>query len=147
MLGADVVVAERERLAQRELEHLLRARRERDLARRDLVALADDARHLGAHLLDGDVEALEHARGEPFLLAQQAEQDVLGADVVVLEGAGLVLGEDDDLSGRSVKRSNNAYVLSSTAVPMVADASGVVLSERVPGVSVSETPFMSLEAL
>src|SRR5205823_10344946 len=47
VLGADVVVAERERLAQRELEHLLRARRERDLARSDLVTLADDACDLG----------------------------------------------------------------------------------------------------
>ena len=34
VLGADVVVAELQRLAQRELEHLLRARRERDVARR-----------------------------------------------------------------------------------------------------------------
>jgi hypothetical protein len=92
-------VAERERLAQRELEHLLRARGERDLARRDLVALADDPRDLGADFLDGDVERLEDTCGEPLLLAQQAEQDVLRADVVVLERARLVLGEDDDLAG------------------------------------------------
>ena len=98
VLGADVVVAERERLAQRQLEHLLRARRERDLARRDLVALADDPRDLRAHLLDGDVERLEDARRETLLLAQQPEQDVLGADVVVLQRASLVLGEDDDLA-------------------------------------------------
>ena len=98
MLGADVVVAEGERLAQRQLQHLLRARRERDLARRDLVALADDAGDLRAHLLDRDVERLEHARRKSLLLAQQAEQDVLRADVVVLEGAGLVLREDDDLA-------------------------------------------------
>ena len=99
VLGADVVVAERERLAQRELEHLLRARRERDLPARDLVALADDPRDLRAHLLDGDVERLEHARGETFLFAQQPEQDVLGADVVVLQRPGLVLCENDDLAG------------------------------------------------
>ena len=99
VLGADVVVAERERLAQRELEHLLRARRERDLTGRDLVALADDAGHLGAHLLDGDVELLEHARGKALLLAQQAEQDVLRADVVVLQRPCFVLREDDDLPG------------------------------------------------
>ena len=98
VLGADVVVAERQRLAQRELEHLLRARRERDLAGRDLVALADDARDLRAHLLDGDVERLEHPRGETFFLAQQAEQDVLGADVVVLQRPRLVLRENDDLA-------------------------------------------------
>ena len=98
VLGADVVVAERERLAQRQLEDLLGARRERDLPRRHLVALADDAGDLRAHLLDRDVERLEHARGEALLLAQEPEQDVLGADVVVLERPGLVLGEDDDLA-------------------------------------------------
>src|SRR5439155_5584100 len=48
---------------------------------------------------DGDVERLENARGETFLLTEEAEEDVLGADVVVLEGAGLVLGEDDNLPG------------------------------------------------
>ena len=99
VLGADVVVAERERLAQRELEHLLRARRERDLPGGDLLAGADDADDLGADALHGDVERLEHARGETLLLAEQAEQDVLGADVVVLEDAGLLLGEDDHLAG------------------------------------------------
>ena len=99
VLGADVVVAERQRLAQRELEHLLGARRERDLAGRDLVALADDARDLRAHLFHGDVERLEDAGSEALLLAEQAEQDVLGADVVVLQRACLVLGENDDLPG------------------------------------------------
>ena len=98
MLGADVVVAERERLAQRELEDLLGPGRERDLAGRDFVALADDAGHLGTHLFDRDLKGIKDARGEAFLFAQQPEQDVLGADVVVLERAGLVLCEDDDLA-------------------------------------------------
>src|SRR4029079_14702366 len=44
VLGADVVVTEGQRLAQRELQDLLRARRERDLPGRDLVALTDDVR-------------------------------------------------------------------------------------------------------
>jgi hypothetical protein len=99
VLGADVVVTKRERLAQRELEHLLRARRERNLARGHLVALADDAGDLRAHLLDRDVQRLEDACSQTLLLAEQAEQDVLRADVVVLQGAGLVLGENDDLPG------------------------------------------------
>ena len=42
VLGADVVVAELQRLAQRELEDLLGARREGDVAGRCLLALADD---------------------------------------------------------------------------------------------------------
>ena len=103
VLGADVVVAERERLAQRELEHLLRARRERDLPGGDLVTLADDAGDLGAHLLDRDVERLEHARGETLLLAKEPEQDVLGADVVVLQRPRFVLGKNDHLAGSLCK--------------------------------------------
>ena len=99
VLGADVVVTERECFAQCELQHLLGARRERDLTRRHLVALTDDAGDLGAHLLHGDVERLEDARGETLFLPEEAEEDVLRPDVVVLERACLVLGEDDDLSG------------------------------------------------
>ena len=91
-------MAERERLAQRQFEDLLGTRRERDLTRRDLIALADDAGHLGTHFLDRDFEGIEYARGETFLFAQQPEQDVLRADVVVLERAGLVLCKDDDLA-------------------------------------------------
>src|SRR6266508_281017 len=97
VLGADVVVPQREGLAQRELENLLRARRERDLARGDLVALADDPRDLRAHFFHRDVEAFEHPRRQALLFAQQAEQDVLRADVVVLQRPRLILREDDDL--------------------------------------------------
>ena len=99
VLGADVVVPQAERLAQRELEHLLGARRERDLPGGDLLAGADDAHDLRAHALDGDVQALQHPRGKALLLAQQPEQNVLGADVVVLERARLLLRENDHLPG------------------------------------------------
>ena len=56
VFGADVVVAQRKRLAKCELEHLLRTRRERNLAGGDLFTGADDAHDLGAHALDGDVQ-------------------------------------------------------------------------------------------
>ena len=101
VLGPDVVVAELERLAQRELEHLLGAGRERDVARRRLAAVADDLFHLGAHGLERDAERLERLGGDSFALVDQAEQDVLGPDVVVVEQARFLLGEDDDPS-RSV---------------------------------------------
>jgi len=70
--------------------------RERSLVRGHLAALADDPRHLRAHLLDRDVERGKHASGQPLLLTQQSQEDVLGADVTVLERARLDLGEDDD---------------------------------------------------
>ena len=96
---ADVVVAERKRLAKGELEHLLRARRERDLAGGDLLTGADDAHDLRAHALDGDVQRLENPCGQALFLAEQPEQDVLRPDVVVLELPRLFLSKDDDLAG------------------------------------------------
>ncbi len=120
VLGADVVVAERERLAERQLEDLLGARGERDLAGGDLLAGADDADDLGAHALDSDVERLEDAGGEALLLAEQAEQDVLGADVVVLERPRLFLREDDYLPGplcESLKHLSTASACFSCSGP------------------------------
>src|SRR5206468_1266367 len=72
VLRPDVVVSEREGLAEGKLEHLLGARREGDLSRRHLIALADDARDLGAHLLDRDVETLQGPSGQAFLFAEEA---------------------------------------------------------------------------
>ena len=99
VLGADVVVAELQRLAQRELEHLLGARRERDVAGRLLLTLADDVLDLLAHGVERDAERLERLGGDTLTLMDQPEQDVLGADVVVVEHLGLFLGQDDDATG------------------------------------------------
>src|SRR6478609_9987630 len=91
-------MAQRQRLAQRQLQHLLRTRREGDLARGHLLAGADNADNLGAHALHGDVQGLEDACGKALLLTEEAEEDVLGPDVVVLERPRLLLGEDDHLT-------------------------------------------------
>src|SRR5690606_28101647 len=95
VLGADVVVAELQRLAERQLEHLLGARGERDVTDRGLLALADDVLHLLPHRVEGDVEGLHRLRGDALALVDQPEQDVLGADVVVVEHPRFFLREDD----------------------------------------------------
>jgi len=77
-----------------------------ELPRGDLFARADDADHLGADALDRDLQRLEHARGETFLFAQQAEQDVLCPDVVVLERPCLSCARTTTWRARSVNRSN-----------------------------------------
>ena len=66
---------------------------------RGLLALADDLLDLGAHGLQRDVEALQRLGGDALALVDQAEQDVLGADVVVGEHAGLFLGQHDHPAG------------------------------------------------
>src|SRR5579859_962902 len=98
VLGPDVVVAQAQSLPQRQLEHLLGPGRERDLARGDLLTGADDPDDLRPDALDGDVQRLQHPRGQTLLLAEQPQQDVLSADVVVLERAGLFLGQYDYLT-------------------------------------------------
>ena len=99
VLGTDVVMAQRQRLPKRQLQHLLRARREGNLARRDLLARADDPDNLGAHTLHGDVQGLEDPRGEALLLTEETKEDVLGPDVIVLERPRLLLREDDHETG------------------------------------------------
>jgi hypothetical protein len=46
-----------------------------------------------------DAHGLERPRGDALALVDQAEQDVLGADVVVVEHPRLFLGVDDHPSG------------------------------------------------
>ena len=96
VLGADVVVAELQRLAQRQLEDLLRTRRERDVARRRRAALTDDLLDLAAHGLERDAERLEGLGGDALALVDQPEQDVLGADVAVVQQTGFFLREHHD---------------------------------------------------
>ena len=50
-------------------------------------------------LLEVHAEGLEHAGGDALALADEAEEQVLGADVVVVETASFVDGELDDLLG------------------------------------------------
>src|SRR5690606_989217 len=99
VLGADVAVAELQRVAQAPREQLLGARGEGDVAGRLLLALADDVLHLLAHRVERDAERLERLGGNALTLVDEAEQDVLGADVVVVEHLRLFLGEDDHATG------------------------------------------------
>ena len=99
VLGADVVVMQLQGLAERELEGLLRARGERDMPADRRVPRADDGLDLFAGALERHPEALEGREREPAGLGQEPEQDVLGADVVVLQSPGFLLGKHDDVPG------------------------------------------------
>ena len=96
MLRADVVVAQLQGLAQAQLEDALGARSEGDVALDRLLTLADDLNDGGADGLALDLHRLQGLGGDALALGDQAEQQVLRADVVVLETASLVLREHDD---------------------------------------------------
>ena len=62
-------------------------------------AVAEQVENFLADFFQLQAEVHEHLGGHAFLLAQQAEQDVLGADVVVVQVAGLFHRVFDDLLG------------------------------------------------
>ena len=69
------------------------------MAGRGLLALADDLLDLAADGLQRDAEALQGLRRDALALVDEAEQDVLGADVVVAEHAGFFLRQHDHPTG------------------------------------------------
>ena len=125
VLGADVVVPELQRLAERQLQDLLRPRRERDVAGGRRLALADDVLDLGADGLERDVHGLERLRGDALALVDQPEQEVLGADVVVVEHPRLFLREDHDPPGSVGEALEHVYPLGALDAPPVGSASGI----------------------
>ncbi len=95
MLRTDVVVIELARFFEREFDDALGARREDHLLLNRLTAAADDGFDFLAHLRQVDAERLEHFCGEAFTFGNDAEQNVLGSDVVVTEPLRFFLGEND----------------------------------------------------
>src|SRR5438270_4666218 len=77
VLGADVVVAQLQRLAERQFEDLLGARRERDVPGRRRAALADDLFALLAHGFEADAQRLERLPGDALTYVDETEKAVL----------------------------------------------------------------------
>ena len=91
VLRADVAVAELQRLAERQLEDLLRPRRERRGAARRGPGHTDGLFDLFTHGLERDPERLEGLRRDPFAFVDQAEENVFGPDEGVIEQARFLL--------------------------------------------------------
>ena len=91
VLRADVVVAEPAGLVDGELDDALGAWGQPDLADDRSVAATDDEFDRGPDLGQLDVHVLEDARGDALALADEAQEQMLRADVVVVEPLRLVL--------------------------------------------------------
>ena len=100
MLGADVVVAEGARLFEGEFEHLFRARGGGELALGDDVGTAlDHLLDFEADFLDVYVHIAQDVGGHAAAFLDEAEEDVFGADIVVVEALRLLTGIGHDLAG------------------------------------------------
>ena len=95
MLRADIAVPQLQRLAQAQFEHLLGVWGEWDVAVGRRIALADHLLNLLACVLQIHALGGERLCGDALALANQAEQQMFGADVVVLQGASLFLRQHD----------------------------------------------------
>ena len=119
VLGGDVVVAELEGLAERQLQHLLGAGRERDVTGGRLLALTDGLDDLGTDGFERDPELVEGLGGQPLTLVDESEQDVLGADVVVAELSRLLRSEHDDTPRPVGESFEHVRLLGYVGHPMV----------------------------
>ena len=72
--------------------------RQADLADDRPVTAPDDELDGRPHLGQLDVHVLEHARRDALALADEPEQQMLGADVVVVEPLRLILRKRQDLA-------------------------------------------------
>ena len=99
VLGADVVVAELARFLDRQLQHALRLRGERDLTERQRLREAGQGPlDLRLHRFEPQPETLQHRGGDALAVTDEPEQDVLGTDEVVAETSRLLTRQDDDPS-------------------------------------------------
>ena len=100
VLGADVVVAQVTGLFHRVLDDLLGPRRLRQLAHRDHVRAAlHQLFDLQADLAEIDLQVLQHVGGHAAAFLDQAKQDVLGADILVVEPLCLLVRQLHDFAG------------------------------------------------
>ena len=104
MLGSDVVVSELERLAKRQLEDLLGPGGEWDVTAGRRAALANDFFNLIADRFERDAEGFECFRSHTLALVNESQQDVLSADVVVVEETCFLLSQYNN-SASSIGKS------------------------------------------
>ena len=111
VLGANVVVIQIAGLFHRVLDDLLGPRRLRQLAHRDHVRPAlDELLDLEPNLPQIDVEVLEHVGRHAAALFDEAQQDVLRADIFVVEALRLLVGQLHHLSGSISKSFVHFYL-------------------------------------
>src|SRR3954469_10011931 len=91
-------MVESARLVHRQLDHLLGARGQANVARDGAIATANDELDRAADLVQLDAQVAEDFGSDPFSLTNETQQQVLGPDVVVVEALRLLLRKLQDFS-------------------------------------------------
>ncbi|MCB5293720.1 hypothetical protein BJQ90_03178 [Arthrobacter sp. SO3] len=99
VLGADVVVSQLQRLAEREFQDLLGPRREGDVTGRGLLARADDLLYLLADAVERNAQGLKGFGSNTFTFMDQTQEDVFGTNVTVVQHACFLLGKHHHATG------------------------------------------------
>src|SRR5690242_11848036 len=87
------------RFVNRQFNHLLGAWRQADLPQDNPIAPPDDKFDGAAYFVKFNAEVAQNLCGNPLALADEAKEQMLGADVVVVEALCFFLGETQDLPG------------------------------------------------
>ena len=96
MLGPDVVMAESSSFINSELNDLFCSWREANLPRGSAFTSADDELHRGSDFGQFYSEARKNLGGYSVRLANKAEQNMLRANIVVIEALSFFLGQGKD---------------------------------------------------
>ena len=113
VLGADVIVIQVARLFDGVLDDLLGPGGLGQLAHGDHVRAAlDELLDFEAYLAQVHVQVLQDVGADAGAFLDQPEQDVLGADVLVVESLGLLVGQRHDLSGPIREPFKHVHLLS-----------------------------------
>ena len=97
--GSDVPMPETQRLAQRQLQHLLRSRRERDLTLGRPITGRDDLEHPLTRSISRHPKRVQRPAGVAVGIGEQAEQLMLGPDMGMPELPGRLLRVANNLAG------------------------------------------------
>ena len=99
MFGANVVMVQTARFIDRQFDHLFGTRRQANLPQDNPIAPTDDKFDGAANFIQFHAEVAQNLRGNPFALTDEAQEQMLGADVVVVEALRFFLGETQDFPG------------------------------------------------
>lgn len=120
MLRSNVVMVLASRFVERKLNDASRPWGKPDLALRRAFTAPDDELYGGSYLLELYAHVCEHARGNAIALTDKTQQQMLGADIVVIEAGGFLVREAQHLprSLRELVESLTASLAAHDKLPL-----------------------------